>query len=138
MRTSFLTAIAALAASAVAAPVEAREVYATWSATDVTTQVAHIQVGSKFRLTAPAGYVANAPAFDVTCDVSILDDPAIQACVFNGEQAAGSKVEAEWSITSDAPVTVYHTFGSTKASGSSGPLSYNADFTIDVTNVGSA
>ncbi|KAI0453017.1 hypothetical protein F5B21DRAFT_505743 [Xylaria acuta] len=137
MRTSFLTAIAALAASAVAAPVEAREVYATWSATDVMTHVAHIQVGSKFRLTAPAGYVANAPAFDVTCDVSIIDDPDIQPCTFNGEQAADSKVEAAWSIT-DTPVTVYHTFGSTKAWGSSGALSFNADFTIDVTNVGSA
>ncbi|KAI1758029.1 hypothetical protein F4782DRAFT_8402 [Xylaria castorea] len=137
MRTSFLTAIAALAASAVAAPVEAREVYATWSAADVTTHVAHIQVGSKFRLTAPAGYISNAPAFDVTCDVSILDNPEIQACTFNSEQAAGSKVEAAWSTT-DAPVTVYHTFGFTKAWGSSGALSFNADFTIDVTNVGSA
>ncbi|KAI0442731.1 hypothetical protein F4803DRAFT_353126 [Xylaria telfairii] len=137
MRTSILAATAALAISAVAAPVEAREVYATWSATDVTTQVAHIQVGSKFRLTAPAGYVSNAPAFDVICDVSIFDNPQIQPCTFNGEQATGSKVEASWSVT-DSPVTVYHTFGSTKAWGSSGALSFNADFTIDVTNVGGA
>lgn len=137
MRTSFLAAVAALAASAVTAPVEAREVYGTWSATDVTTKVAHIQVGSKFRLTAPAGYITNAPTFDVTCDVSIFDNPQTQPCTFNGEQAAGSKVEASWSVT-DRPVTVYHTFGSTKAWGSSGALSFNADFTIDITNVGSA
>ncbi|KAI0553171.1 hypothetical protein F4679DRAFT_580841 [Xylaria curta] len=137
MHTSFLTAIAALTTATIAAPLEAREVYATWSATDVTTHVAHIQVGAKFHLTAPAGYINNAPAFDVTCDVSILDDPEIQPCVFNSEQAAGSKVEAAWSTT-DAPVTVYHTFGSTKVWGSSGALSFNADFTIDVTNVGGA
>ncbi|TRX92383.1 hypothetical protein FHL15_006769 [Xylaria flabelliformis] len=137
MHTSFLTAIAALATSTVAAPLEAREGYATWSATDVTTHVAHIQIGSKFHLTAPAGYVSDAPAFDVICDVSILDDPEIQPCVFNSEQATGSKVEAAWSTT-DAPVTVYHTFGSTKVWGSSGALAFNADFMIDVMNVGSA
>ncbi|KAI0483701.1 hypothetical protein F4859DRAFT_409707 [Xylaria cf. heliscus] len=136
MRTPLLTTLAALTASTVSSPVRAREVYATWSATDVTTPVAHVLVGAKFNLTAPAGYIANAPAFDVTCGVSIVDDPPIVLCAFNHERAPGSTVEAAWNIN-DAPVTVYHTFGSTKAWGSSRLLSYDADFTIDVTNVGS-
>ncbi|KAI0535462.1 hypothetical protein GGR58DRAFT_442631 [Xylaria digitata] len=136
MRTSVLTTIAALAASAIATPIEARDVYATWSATDVTTYVSHIIIGAKFDLSAPAGYVTGAPAFDVTCDVDLVIHPGVQACTFNGEQAEGSKVEAVFN--SNLLVTVSHTFGSTKATGTSGSLSYNADFTVDVTEVGSA
>ncbi|KAF2971596.1 hypothetical protein GQX73_g2008 [Xylaria multiplex] len=136
MRTSILSAIAALAASAIATPIEARDVYAKWSATDVTTYVSHIIIGAKFRISAPAGYVTGAPAFDVTCDVDLVIRRGIQACTFNGEQAEGSKVEAIYSP--EPPITVYHTFGSTKATGTSGSLSYNADFALDVTEVGSA
>ncbi|GAP86757.1 hypothetical protein SAMD00023353_2101280 [Rosellinia necatrix] len=134
MRTSFFASLAALAASAVAAPLEVRETYATWSATEVQTLVAHIIYGVNFRITAPAGYISGAPEFDVSCKVLAFSSPEVQPCTFNGPQADGSKVEAKFSYTG-APVTVYHTFGSTTASGGSGTLSYNTDFTVDVTSV---
>ncbi|TGJ88614.1 hypothetical protein E0Z10_g173 [Xylaria hypoxylon] len=136
MHASFLTAIAALAASAIATPIEPRAVLASWSADQVTTYVAHIIIGAKFHVSAPAGYVAGAPAFDVTCDVDLVIHPGVQTCTFNGVQAAGSKVEALWQTTPD--IVVYHTFGSSKATGTSRSVGYNADFILDVTSVGSA
>ncbi|KAI0908855.1 hypothetical protein F4823DRAFT_563432 [Ustulina deusta] len=51
MRASFLTAIAALAASAVSTPISVGEVYAFIN-------------GAKFRLNVPAGYADGAPTFD--------------------------------------------------------------------------
>ncbi|RWA14838.1 hypothetical protein EKO27_g318 [Xylaria grammica] len=139
MHTSFLTAAAALAASAIATPIESRDVLATWTATDVSSNVNHFLSGVKFHLTAPAGYVAGAPAFDVNCEVDWILNPGVQPCTANGELADGSKVEA--SIETSEVVTVYHTFGSQKATGASAPLTdgnLNADFTLDVSGVGSA
>ncbi len=51
MRASFLTAIAALTASAVSTPISVGEVYAFIN-------------GAKFRLNVPAGYADGAPTFD--------------------------------------------------------------------------
>ncbi|KAI1309227.1 hypothetical protein F5Y03DRAFT_393057 [Xylaria venustula] len=133
MRTSFLSAIAALAASAVSTPIEPREVYATWDATDVTTYVSHIIIGAKFNLNVPAGYIDGAPGFDVVCDVDLVIHPGLQTCTGAPE---GSTVQAVYDIT--PPITVYHTFGSTNVTGQSGDLSYNSDFTLDVTNISTA
>ncbi|KAI3324432.1 hypothetical protein HD806DRAFT_68631 [Xylariaceae sp. AK1471] len=136
MHASFFPiAIAALAASAAAVPLDTRA-YATWSATDVQTQVAHITIGVHFRITAPAGYIAGAPAFDVNCTPSYIAQFGSKTCTFNGPQAAGSKVEATFDYT--AGVTVFHTFDSTVASGNQPDLPYNQNFNIDVTNVASA
>ncbi|KAI1186797.1 hypothetical protein F5B17DRAFT_344821 [Nemania serpens] len=135
MRTSVLTATAALAASAIAAPLEPRTTYATWSATNVKSEVAHITVGASFDLNVPAGYVAGAPAFYVNCDISILDPAGRKACTYKGPQAQGSKVEADWDASSNLPITVWHTFGSKTATGTAGLPAYNTDFTITVTSV---
>ncbi|KAI1353882.1 hypothetical protein F5Y01DRAFT_312476 [Xylaria sp. FL0043] len=130
MRAAFLSAIAALAASAVSTPIEPREVYATWTATEVETYVAHIIIGAKFRLTVPAGYIEGAPGFDVHCDVDLVINPGLQTCTGAPE---GSIVQAVYDI--EPPITVYHTFGSTNVTAQSGDLSYNADFTLDVTKI---
>lgn len=131
MRASIITATAALAASAMAVPVEPRA-SATWQATNVKSQVAHITVGATFDLNVPAGYVSGAPAFSVTCAISILDDAGRIPCTFKGPQAAGSKVEADWYASEHVPITVYHTFGSKTATGTAGIPGYNADFTLAV------
>ncbi|KAI1170766.1 hypothetical protein F4777DRAFT_93121 [Nemania sp. FL0916] len=133
MRASILTTAAALASSAIAAPLEARKTYAIWSAKNVTTEVSHIIVGATFNLDVPAGYIAGAPAFNVTCSVDILDQKTVP-CTWNGPQAAGSTVETAFFVN-EVDITVYHTFGSTTATGYSGDLEYNADFTLDVTSV---
>jgi hypothetical protein len=133
--SSFLAVTAALAASVAAVPLDTRA-YATWTATDVQAQVAHITIGYHFRISAPAGYIAGAPAFDVNCTPSFIEQFGSKTCTFNGAQAADSKVEATFDFT--AGVTVFHTFGPTVASGNQTNLPYNQNFNIDVTNVASA
>ncbi|KAI0428450.1 hypothetical protein F5Y09DRAFT_287385 [Xylaria sp. FL1042] len=130
MRAAFLSAIAALAASAVSTPIEPREVYATWTATEVETYVSHIIIGAAFRLNVPAGYIEGAPGFDVHCDVDLVIHPGLQTCTGAPE---GSTVQAVYDIT--PPITIYHSFGSKNITAQSGDLSYNADFTLDVTKV---
>ncbi|KAI8623946.1 hypothetical protein F5Y19DRAFT_491730 [Xylariaceae sp. FL1651] len=138
MHTSFLTAVTTLAASVAAAPHVARQtVYATWPATNVVDDIAHILVGLSFDITSPAGYVAGAPAFDVACSNTLLDQGPT-ACTFNGPQAAGSSVEALYNT--NGTVTVTHTFktssgGTTKVWGNSPYLgdSYNEDFAVEAT-----
>ncbi|KAI1429718.1 hypothetical protein F5Y12DRAFT_709719 [Xylaria sp. FL1777] len=129
MRTSFMTAIAALAASAVSTPIEDRSL-ATWTATNVTSLVAHIILGARFTLNVPAGYIDGAPGFNVFCAADLVTHQGLQTCT---GAPAGSTVQATFSIT--PPITVYHTFGSTNVTAESGTLGYNTDFTLDVTKV---
>lgn len=139
MHACFLTAIAALAASATTAPLDARTAYATWPATEVIDSIAHILVGESFRLTAPAGYIEGAPAFDVHCTTSLGDKVRPAPCIYNGPQANGTKVMAELNI--NGTVTAYHHFGSQKIWGTStvrsGPPLHE-EFTIPVTYLSSA
>ncbi|KAI1112341.1 hypothetical protein F5Y14DRAFT_274891 [Nemania sp. NC0429] len=135
MRSSILTATAALAATAIASPIVERTVYYNWPATNVQSDVAHILIGAKFDLDAPAGYVAGAPAFSVTCHANLIDPAGRVACVPKGTLAAGSKVEADYWDGQHGTLTVWHTYGSHTASGVITLSGYNQDFVIPVTSV---
>lgn len=94
--------VSALAATAAALPHAARqaeEPLAFWPATDfVATCVEQDQCQASFGLSAPAGYVDGAPAFEVVCNPG-LNQGAWVACEdVSAEGAAeGSSVHAQWS-----------------------------------------
>ncbi|KAI0138588.1 hypothetical protein F4776DRAFT_662959 [Hypoxylon sp. NC0597] len=102
MFASVFTLVAALAASAVAAPaaVEARETYATWPATNWQEGCSPGGCRGTYDISAPAGYVSNAPAFNVHCHSTYIQEGWTK-CDAVGEQAEGSYVESMWTDASE-------------------------------------
>ncbi|KAI1413662.1 hypothetical protein F5Y13DRAFT_189097 [Hypoxylon sp. FL1857] len=101
MLASVFTFVAALAATAAATPaaVEARETYATWPAINWHEGCSPGGCRGQFNISAPAGYVQGAPAFNVHCYTTYIQQGWTQ-CVAIGDQAAGSYVESVWPMAS--------------------------------------
>ncbi|KAI0835686.1 hypothetical protein F5Y06DRAFT_124343 [Hypoxylon sp. FL0890] len=97
MFASVFTFVAALAASAAASPVavEARETFATWPATNWVEGCSPGGCRGNFNISAPAGYVKGAPAFNVHCHSTYIQGGWTE-CDAIGDQAAGSYVESLW------------------------------------------
>ncbi|KAI1406087.1 hypothetical protein F4819DRAFT_285606 [Hypoxylon fuscum] len=97
MFASFITVVSALAASVAALPtaVQSREVYATWKATNFQEGCSPGGCIASFNITAPAGYVKDAPAFNVACHPIYIQQGWLE-CDTIGEAAAGSSVESMW------------------------------------------
>ncbi|KAI0201606.1 hypothetical protein F4808DRAFT_459734 [Astrocystis sublimbata] len=132
MQTSFFTTVAALAVTAAAAPaLQSRETFATWTTSNIQIRWAgHGPInGAQFDISAPAGYIAGAPAFSGTCDVNYGNHEP------NG--CAGAEgVSALFDDRVNPGIIVYHNFGNTKAWGNSDPLSlFDETVAIPVTHV---
>ncbi|KAI0427441.1 hypothetical protein F5Y09DRAFT_316270 [Xylaria sp. FL1042] len=109
-----LASLTTLASVAVAAPSSSHETRATasWTATDGTALFAGhgILSGASFDVSAAAGYIAGAPAFNVRCDAYYVYGGATSegtACTWKGAQPAYSSVYAYTDYNTLA-VTVLH------------------------------
>ncbi|KAI1144295.1 hypothetical protein F5Y05DRAFT_407692 [Hypoxylon sp. FL0543] len=97
MFASVVAFVAALAASAAAIPTtaEARGTQATWTATNWGEGCSPGGCRGHFNINAPAGYVKDAPAFNVLCHSTYIQGGWTK-CEAIGEQAASSYVESLW------------------------------------------
>ncbi|KAI1376856.1 hypothetical protein F4677DRAFT_418260 [Hypoxylon crocopeplum] len=102
MFASVVTVVAALAASAAALPgaVNARETYATWTATNFEEGCSPGGCIASFNISAPAGYVEGAPAFNVACHPIYIQRGWVE-CDAISELAAGSSVASLWNDASE-------------------------------------
>ncbi|OTA60733.1 hypothetical protein K449DRAFT_435132 [Hypoxylon sp. EC38] len=102
MLASVFTFVAALAASATAAPaaVEARETYATWPATNWQEGCSPGGCRGTYDISAPAGYVDGAPAFNVHCHSTYIQEGWTQ-CDPVEPQTDNSYVASMWTGASE-------------------------------------
>ncbi|KAI0120172.1 hypothetical protein GGR51DRAFT_545183 [Nemania sp. FL0031] len=114
MHGSLLTTLAAVAGVVTAAPAASHKARAIdpWVATDgkVLVEGHGIAVGVQFDVSAPAGYLLDAPAFSVHCPAYYVYNGAASngtACTFSGAQPAYSAVYAYTDYNTLA-VTVRH------------------------------
>ncbi|KAI1500733.1 hypothetical protein F5X99DRAFT_229904 [Biscogniauxia marginata] len=141
MKTSIITAIPALVASAAVTAAPTAEVYATWPATNFREGCSPGGCISSFNISAPAGYVKGMPAFNVACHPIYIQSGWLE-CDPVGEQAAGSVVEALWTNTSQRElinISVAHIFiegeKRTNASGFAEFTSGTTEFSLPVTSI---
>ncbi|KAI8951303.1 hypothetical protein F4801DRAFT_293271 [Xylaria longipes] len=113
MHASLLTSLSVLASVAAAAPAPEHKTRATepWVATDVTGFLAGhgLIAGASFDISVEAGYILDAPAFDVHCDAYYAYSGGSDgsACTWRGPQPAYSTVYASTDYDTLA-VTVRH------------------------------
>ncbi|KAI4859307.1 hypothetical protein F4820DRAFT_174281 [Hypoxylon rubiginosum] len=102
MLASFITVVSALAASAAALPgaVGGRDVYAKWPAFNFQEGCSPGGCIASFNISAPAGYVAGAPAFNVACHPIYIQQGWL-VCDTISEATAGSSVESMWTGAED-------------------------------------
>ncbi|OTB01360.1 hypothetical protein M426DRAFT_14522 [Hypoxylon sp. CI-4A] len=143
MLASAITVISALAISALALPgvLNARETFATWTATDFQEGCSPGGCASSFNISAPEGYVKNAPAFDVVCHPVYIQQGWVD-CDAQDKMAAGSYVASMWTGAADREqikISVEHIWfeGEARynATGAAEFAAGTAEFQIPVTNM---
>ncbi|KAI2613232.1 hypothetical protein GGR54DRAFT_329631 [Hypoxylon sp. NC1633] len=123
MFTSVIAVISAFAASAAALPgaVGVRDAPATWTATGFEEGCSPGGCIASFNISAPAGYITGAPAFNVECHPIYIQQGWI-TCDANDAEATGSSVSSMWTDASERElikISVSHIW-------TSGEVRYNA------------
>ncbi|CAJ2509745.1 Uu.00g056450.m01.CDS01 [Anthostomella pinea] len=111
MYPSFIAVLTALTATIAAFPHTTRNA-ALGSATNFIEGCSPGGCIASFNITAPAGYVAGAPAYNVVCHPIYIQQGWL-TCDAVGEQAAGSTVQSMWTGASERElikISVAHLF----------------------------
>ncbi|KAH9887423.1 hypothetical protein F4778DRAFT_426075 [Xylariomycetidae sp. FL2044] len=131
MHASLLALVSTLAAGVTALPrsVQAsRQTLASWPATNFVEGCSPGGCIASFNISAPAGYVEGAPAFDVTCHPIYIQQGWLDCDVVSGGDG-DSVVQSMWTGASEfelIKISVAHLFSS-----SSSGTRYNASGSVE-------